>query len=700
MKKIAILGGGIGALAAAYKLTTQPDWETRFDITVYQMGWRLGGKGASSRNQDNGDRIEEHGLHVWAGFYENAFGLMRAAYAGRPACDSPIQSVAQAFLPQGHVILADQQNGTWLPWQLYFPPQPGAPGDGTPPPLPNIMGYIKYLLDWLLDLHKQLPDEMRNAVPVPGFSALPAHVAALLQTTAQAAAPAGSPVPPPSLLHASNTIGLAAFAGTIEQTTAASGLTWLLSAYQAASFVLQGMIDDFGVEARRLAIAIDLMVTVILCMLEEGVLQRGFAVLDAYDLTEILKKHGAWPETQSCAMVTSAYDYIFSYLDGDRARPSISAASAFEGFLRLIATYKGALFYKMAAGAGEIIFAPIYQALAAAGVKFAFFHRVLELVPGPAGIDKIRIAVQATPKQGAYQPLIDIGGLACWPAAPLYGQLSNGAALQAAEIDLEDTWDSYSLGEKILQAGKDFDDIVLGIPAGALAPLTPQLATPGSRWKAMLDATRTTATQAMQLWLDCGLEDLGGAFVARQPDPDAVGPIATSFAPPFDTWSDMSHLLSRENWGDNGPKNIAYFCGVLKDQPVIPGNDPQPAADLAAHANALATMGLLPNLWPNAGDAAGFKWNLLHAKDGLTGPDRLNSQYIRANITGTERYVLSPPNCLQTRLPADFGDYKNLFLAGDWVKVSAINAGCMEVAVMAGYAAAAAIAGVPDDSVA
>jgi uncharacterized protein with NAD-binding domain and iron-sulfur cluster len=54
-EKIAILGGGIGSLTAAYELAVQD----RYDITVYQMGWRLGGQGASGRNRALGDRIEE-----------------------------------------------------------------------------------------------------------------------------------------------------------------------------------------------------------------------------------------------------------------------------------------------------------------------------------------------------------------------------------------------------------------------------------------------------------------------------------------------------------------------------------------------------------------------------------------------------------------------------------------------------------------
>ena len=45
-----------------------------YDVTVYQQGWRLGGKCASGRNRDEHMRIEEHGLHILFGFYENTFG--------------------------------------------------------------------------------------------------------------------------------------------------------------------------------------------------------------------------------------------------------------------------------------------------------------------------------------------------------------------------------------------------------------------------------------------------------------------------------------------------------------------------------------------------------------------------------------------------------------------------------------------------
>ena len=68
----------MAGLAAAFDLTRTQALRDQFDVTIYQLGWRLGGKAASGRLPDG--RIVEHGLHVWFGCYENAFELVRAAY--------------------------------------------------------------------------------------------------------------------------------------------------------------------------------------------------------------------------------------------------------------------------------------------------------------------------------------------------------------------------------------------------------------------------------------------------------------------------------------------------------------------------------------------------------------------------------------------------------------------------------------------
>src|SRR5512142_1566437 len=105
-RRIAILGGGVGAMTAAFWLTHRDGWQDDYQIDVYQMGWRLGGKGASGRNAAVAQRIEEHGLHIWFGFYDNAFKVMREAYAalGR-APDSPLATWDEAFKKQRLVCL-------------------------------------------------------------------------------------------------------------------------------------------------------------------------------------------------------------------------------------------------------------------------------------------------------------------------------------------------------------------------------------------------------------------------------------------------------------------------------------------------------------------------------------------------------------------------------------------------------------------
>ena len=84
--KVAVLGGGCGGLAAAWALTATPELRERFDVTVYERSWALGGKGASGRMPNSsgdgvrGQRIHEHGLHIWFGFYVHAFRMLRGAY--------------------------------------------------------------------------------------------------------------------------------------------------------------------------------------------------------------------------------------------------------------------------------------------------------------------------------------------------------------------------------------------------------------------------------------------------------------------------------------------------------------------------------------------------------------------------------------------------------------------------------------------
>ena len=161
-QKIAVIGGGVGAITAVYAITQTPDWNKKFDITIYQLGWRTGGKGASGRNAELGQRIEEHGLHVWAGFYDNAFRNMRRCYEqlvelGLRKESDPLGTMDKAFKPLSHLFLAERvptsetEDNGWRPWVIDLPGNDKAPGSETkvPGPFQMMMRILEIIIEFM-----------------------------------------------------------------------------------------------------------------------------------------------------------------------------------------------------------------------------------------------------------------------------------------------------------------------------------------------------------------------------------------------------------------------------------------------------------------------------------------------------------------------------------------------------------------------
>ena len=162
-EKVAILGGGMASLSAAFALTDTPELRERYEITVYQDGWLLGGKGASVRNRDAHGRIEEHGLHVWLGYYENAFTLLRRCYEelGRPP-GAALRTLRDAFVKHSAIVVGEQTSRGWDHWSV-LPRTDEWPGDGRPLPTPaesirgSALHVLRYALDWLKQRRRSLP---------------------------------------------------------------------------------------------------------------------------------------------------------------------------------------------------------------------------------------------------------------------------------------------------------------------------------------------------------------------------------------------------------------------------------------------------------------------------------------------------------------------------------------------------------------
>ena len=75
------------------------------------------------------ERTEEHGLHVWSGFYENAFTVIQRVYRalGRPP-GAPLATWTEAFTPWRDVSWAQRIDGSWRFLETLIPGNSVAPG--------------------------------------------------------------------------------------------------------------------------------------------------------------------------------------------------------------------------------------------------------------------------------------------------------------------------------------------------------------------------------------------------------------------------------------------------------------------------------------------------------------------------------------------------------------------------------------------
>ena len=675
--RVAVLGGGCGAMTAAFYLTSTAELRRRFEVTVYQQGWRLGGKGASGRNAAAAQRIEEHGIHMWMGFYDNAFRTIRDVYAAwEPGPRSPIKTWRDAFGEQFLVTLQESLPGGWDTWNIKLPPMPGVPGDPRPSGPVRLIEYIVALVRWLADHVDELAEHHASS---PSDSGLFGRVRHVIEAGREAIN---------SLLGQAPSAGLRE---ALEGDTAdARGLG---KALLAPTEALLARLDDLPDGLRRLVLLARLGLAMLRGLLVDVLPYgpAGFAKIDGLDFKAWLRQHGARDESVYwSAPVRAFYDLTFAYEGGvaSVATARVAAGVAMKTMLRIVFGYRGAPLWRMHAGMGDVVFAPIYEVLRARGVRFEYFRRVrrLGVMAGADVIEEIDLDVQAHVNGPHYDPLIDVKGLRCWPNQPRWEQLKEGAALAAAGVDFESAWCDVRVGRETLAYGRDFDAVVLGIAVGGLKSLTSELAARSPRWLAMLEHSATVATRSVQLWLGPTSAQLGWTAGAT---------VQTSYAPTLSSWADMTDVIQREAWpADRTPGSLAYMCDVL-DEPAPDPPDPDPdypaRVRLRVEQDAAGWLRRYPaHMWPGGAsprDPSGFDLSLLESVSGGTGAQRLASQYFRANIDPSERYVLTLPGSTIYRLaPGDTG-FANLVIAGDWT-LSSINGGSVEAAVESGMLAA------------
>lgn len=687
-RKLAVFGGGLGSLSAVFALTELPDWRRRFEITVYQIGWRLGGKARSGRNLRVHARSESLGHHVWYGWYANAFALARRVYAEtRRPPGAPLATFKEAFRPCDNLLLRTG-DPSGPAWSIGLPRSEALPGDGAA--VPTVWGFAQTLLLWAIDCIPRLhPAYPTWAAIVPRWpDASRALLPALMRRAGGQGVRAYDGFDPQSpeydaLLRRAAT----AAHGEDAPKTSRQRRAWAQPLTHCGEQSLRALV---GLGARehhpQFTTMVDLALATARGILHDGLDRAGFSAIDDLDLRDWLRRHGAAEESLASAVLTSLYADHLSYESGDVGRPAGAAGALLRAALRRYLGFSGALYYTPAAGLGEVLFAPLYRLLRDRGVTFHFFHKLKHLCPDRRG-SAVSAAVvgrqiELAPGAGEYEPLIKVKGLPCWPSRPLYSQIVLGDDPVIQAIDFESN-DSPEVEEVVLRAGVDFDDLLLAIPPPALAGAARELAASEPRWELLLERTHSVAAMGAQLWLSpTWAQLLGGSPRA------GAGGIAQTELP---RWVNLSTAAAYEAWPrEHWPGAIASLSGPRPERAA--DGSREPVRDIAetwlkSHPRAL---------WPEAtlSGAHEFNWELLLDPQGRVAEHRLAAQHCWSTSNASDRQIVTLPGDPRHRLAAADSGFRNLYLAGDWVG-GGLDLACAEGAVVAGLQAARALSGEP-----
>ncbi len=708
VEKVAILGGGPAALAAAFELS-HPDQNGRYEVTLYQVGWRLGGKCASGRKMDAGCRIQEHGPHLFFGFYDNAFAVLRACYEElRRGRGEGFKTIEDALEARSGFYVMEEINGEWKPWHLSFPVMPGTPGTQH---YPSEWQIIYRVLVWLKDLVELSAEKWLEAHL--GFGAAPAtaNIAAgtseashtrsariaadtdVARHAATQAAEIAARVP-----HQEHKHNKRHYSEIVEQVDRLR--SWFRNLLHDEHYIVD--------ELRRLFILVDLGAAIVIGALEDGLIfptQEELDQVNLMDLREWLVAHGAHQWVADSALVRGQYDTVFAYPDGDVSKPgNIEAGTAVRAQLSM-AGYRGPIVWKMRAGTGDVVATPVYEVLRKRGVRIEFFHRVDALEPTADGsaVARIRIGRQVRLKSDTYEPLVQCGELACWPSEPLYDQIVEGDKLKAEGVNLESYWTDWkdTGGELVLEQGRDFDHVVLGISVEAVKAICAPLSGHHKAWDEMLVNSWTVQTQCVQLWSSLSLRAMGWPDAAENDEGDdsRANPVVTGYdVTALDTWLDASEVLPQECWPDGTVKQMSMLCGPMPTALAVPPKGmkdfPRQSFEMTLSLGARFLETHAASFWPHLGSGDAFNWNAFVAPDDVTGPARLREQYIRANVDPSDRYVMTPVNTSKYRLKTHETGFDNLLIVGDWIN-NGMNLGSFEAAISSGRQASQALSGLP-----
>ena len=372
--KVLVLGGGVGAFTAAFDLTSGDAAQKRFDLTLLQHGWRMGGKAAGGRFGDE-RRVQEHGLHLLMGFYDHAFRVIRECYGElRPEPGERFQCWKDAFLAQYYVTLGSPGYGDGAK-TIDFLELPGTPGD--PRPEEAIVDHLLHLLRWLETTFLPRAESLFSLPQRKTFQTAFERLNGIVKRVREESL----------FIHSVARLELLVARKTIE--------------------ALHHRLDQWDVHAVQLGMAFVRGVI-------SDILPRGANVesINHLDFRDWLRQNGASEAAVQSPIVKGFYDLAFAYEDGNRDTPRVEAGTLAKTILRMAFTYRDAPLFRMQAGMGDVVFGPLYRVLKARGANLKFFHRVQSITLSPDGktVDAVQVRRQVDLTSGDYDPMEEVRG--------------------------------------------------------------------------------------------------------------------------------------------------------------------------------------------------------------------------------------------------------------------------------------------------
>ncbi|NLR94286.1 NAD(P)-binding protein [Flammeovirga agarivorans] len=694
MKKIAIFGGGIAGLTTAWELTNQKDWEKKYDITIYQQGWRCGGKASTGINEQG--RIEEIGIHMFQGWYHNAFRLVKEVYSyieeNKINEDGAFKSWKDAFKANPVTSLVEpSKDDKWLDWPFVLPENNLEPGSIEDKDISvSIQEFIALGLETLLGSPYQ-----KNKAGKVAFKNRMLNRLFFKQHISKSDAWWMKRII--SIFESlSNDITSNPDNKSVKRIIASSERVIKL----LKSNVIANALDKSNALRRIRELLILVLVSlkgVFSDVYEET--EFNWSNINHYDFSEWLSKHGADDQIINSSIVRFLYKGTFSnMLNGEKGKVAADIAI---NMMLMIPSYKGSFVWNLVGGTGGSFIAPLFVALRHKGIKFKFFHQLNQVnYSDGKEIESIKLDRQVDLQENIkeYNPIVKQKGVFQWRTTPDLNQINPIQAKQIEEgkVNLESHWSEWKNVDSLqLSKGVDFDIAVLATSIKPLKYICKDIVESKQEWKNMVENVEASATANVQFWLKKDDQELGM-------DLGEWGMKEKSYAntviydDPLYSWTTMTFVSPYEKWQKgNEAKQISYWCGTwpnhLTDFDKSKTSYP---ADQITLLKKVAKEYMNKNMgwiWPNAVKDNQFDYALLcDSQEEETLEEKFNNQFFLTNIDPSMHYVIARPGSNKYRLKADETGYDNLYFSGDWINFG-LNVGYMEGTVIAGKQAAKCI---------